>query len=852
MKNKRHIPVLCILAASFCGCQEKASMNDAILEAGVSRELAQFRKQNLQDVEYKLFFRIPEKKEEVLKGNASITCAGNQKAFILDFKAPEEFIDSVCLNGKRVNYKFAQEHIQVTDPMKGDKNTVSVYFTAPDQSFNRRDQYLYTLFVPDRAHTAFPCFDQPDLKATYELSLEIPSHWKAVANSALKTQKDDEQTGRTYLSYEKTPPLSTYLFSFTAGEMEQAAFKRGNRTVNVYHRESDPDKVAQCEVIANQVFNALEWLEDFTQIPHPFPKYDCIMVPGFQFGGMEHPGAVLYKASTMFLNKQATLREELNRASVIAHETAHMWFGDLVTMKWFDDVWTKEVFANFFASLIVEPDYSEMNHQLNFLLDYMPGAFSEERTLGTNSIKQDLDNLANAGLMYGNIIYQKSPIVMGMLYERLGKDAFRKGMQQYLQKYSFGNANWDDLIAILDEQTPEDLKAWSKCWVNEKGRPTLESDIEGQELVVTQNDEWNRGIRWPQKLSYLICANGKKEAVTVNFPDDKQNTVRVKLPFQLEKAEDAVILPNIDGKGYGLFTLTEKQHKAVWKAIHQHMGNEQKNELLRGALLINLFENLYMGNLSAEVFRNEMIAYLPQEENALLYSLAMGYLGNCQKFFLTDAAPVEKALLDIIQHHPKAANRLQAFRCFKGVARTPEAVQLLHKVWKEGKMFDQSAISETDGMRLAYQLAILQPEKAEEILKEQAARITNADRQKQFAFVSAAVSPSPEKRDEMFQKLLQKENRRIEPWAGEALALLNHPLRAKEAVKYIRPALEAMKEVQRTGDIFFPRLWARSLLSGHTSQEAADEINRFFADHPDYPVKLGNKIKQQAGHLHLK
>ena len=154
-------------------------------------------------------------------------------------------------------------------------------------------------------------------------------------------------------------------------------------------------------------------------------------------------------------------------------------------------------------------------------------------------------------------------------------------------------------------------------------------------------------------------------------------------------------------------------------------------------------------------------------------------------------------------------------------------------------------------MRLSYELAIHLPQQAEAILQEQQKRITNPDRQKQFAFISAAASPSSEKRDSVFQMLLQKENRRVEPWAGEALALLNHPLRSKEAIKYIRPALEAVQEVQRTGDIFFPRLWAQSLLSGHTSQEAADEVNRFFADHPDYPIKLGNKIKQQAGHLKL-
>ena len=854
MQLLKQFTALCILSAGFYGCQNGSNEHkeDAMLQAGVSQELAHYRKQNLKDIEYQLFFRVPEKNQEALKGKASITCSGKQEAFILDFKAPEAFIDSVCMNGHRVNFKFENEHIRVTDTMADEQNTVNVYFTCPDQSLNRRDQYLYTLLVPDRARTVFPCFDQPDLKATYELSLDLPSTWKAVANGPVKKEKNEEKTGRTLVSYEKTLPISTYLFSFVAGEMEQVAFTRGERTVNIYHRESDPDKVAQCEEIANQIFNALEWMEEFTQIPHPFPKYDCILIPGFQFGGMEHPGAILYNAPTMFLNKQATLREQLNRAAVIAHETAHMWFGDLVTMKWFDDVWTKEVFANFFASLIVEPHYPTMNHQLNFLLDYLPGAFGEERTTGTNSIKQDLDNLANAGLVYGMIIYQKSPIVMNMLYNRMGKEAFRKGMQEYLKKYAFGNANWDDLIAILDEQTTEDLKSWSRCWVNEKGRPTLEARIEGQELVVTQSDEWNRGVCWPQKLSYLICADGKEESVTVDFPDDKQNVVRVALPTKIAKPEEAVILPNVDAKGYGLFTLNEAQHQAMWKAISAHQGKNAASEVLRASLLINLYENLCKGNVSPKVFRQEILSYLEQEDNALLFSLGMGYLTNCQRNYLSDQAEgVEKPLWRMIQKHEKAASRLQAFRCYRAAARTPEAIDHLYQVWKERRLPDGSNLSEGDCMRLSYELAIHLPQQADAILAEQLKRITNADRQKQFTFISAAASPSQEKRDSVFQMLLQKENRRIEPWAGEALALLNHPLRSEEAIKYIRPALEAVQEVQRTGDIFFPRLWAQSLLAGHTSQEAADEVNRFFADHPDYPLMLGNKIKQQAGHLKL-
>ena len=633
--------------------------------------------------------------------------------------------------------------------------------------------------------------------------------------------------------------------------MSKEAFQRGNRTIHIYHRETEPQKTAQCPEIAKEVFDALEWMEEYTSIPYPFSKYDLIIVPGFQFGGMEHIGATLYTDSRMFLNKQATLRERLIRSSLIAHETAHMWFGDYVTMKWFDDVWTKEVFANYFASLITEPLYTKVNHRLNFMIDYIPGAYSEDRTAGSNSIKQDLDNLERAGLVYGNIIYNKSPWVMNTLSDRMGKETFRKGLQIYLKTYANSNATWDDLIAILDDLTPEDLKSWSHSWVNEKGRPTIQAAIKGNRLVVKQTDEWNRGVIWPQKLSYIIAVNDKEETVAADFVD-KQTTAEIPLNWKDDELKSAIILPNTDGKGYGLFLLTDEQQSFIWDKLHGHQGNNPDDEVLRGSLLINLYENLRHGSINAGTYQKHLINYLTEEQNPLLYTLGLGYLSNCAKWYETDTKTIEEGLWKLATTHPETSYRLQAFRYYSSLAKSTESVNRLYKIWKDQKVPGNYQLSEKDFMKLAYTLALRLPQKADQITKEQADRITQPDRQREFAFIAAAVSPSESERDRVFNTLLEKENRSVEPWASDALALLNHPIYGTASVKYIRPALEEMQEIQRTGDIFFPRAWARALLSGHTSHEAAEAVRTFFDEHPDYPKMLGNKIKQQAEHLENK
>ena len=242
----------------------------------------------------------------------------------------------------------------------------------------------------------------------------------------------------------------------------------------MFHRETDAAKVARNrDAIFDLHARSLDWLENYTGIPYPWGKFDFLLVPSFQFGGMEHAGAIFYNAPALLLDPSATQDQQLGRASLIAHETAHMWFGDLVTMRWFNDVWMKEVFANFMAAKIVNPSFPAINHELRFLLAHYPAAYDVDRTPGTNAIRQRLDNLNEAGSLYGAIIYQKAPIVMRQLEGILGEASFRDGVRQYLDERPFGNATWPDLIAVLDGRTPEDLAAWSRVWVEETGRPSI-------------------------------------------------------------------------------------------------------------------------------------------------------------------------------------------------------------------------------------------------------------------------------------------------------------------------------------------------------------------------------------------
>ena len=503
-------------------------------------------------------------------------------------------------------------------------------------------------------------------------------------------------------------------------------------------------------------------------------------------------------------------------------------------MAWFDDVWTKEVFANYFAARIVEPLFPEINHTLNKLKTFNAASLTEDCTLGTNAIRQPLDNLRNAGLIYVQIIYNKAPVMMEKLVDRMGEANFRSGIQEYLKTYSYANATWDDLIRILDGKAPEDLATFSDVWVNRKGMPTLNFRIDGQELEVRQSDPYNRGLLWPQRFAVTLC--GERDSVLrVNMTD---TLVRIQLPFV-----PSLVLPNTDGRGYGLFVPDESALK--WLLAHWW---EVKDDTARQSLLMTLYENYLAKHISADDWTNSLLAGLPAEKNALVASTVSGYLaGAMRRVAPAQIAEVEARVYAISRNHPLPSCRVQLLRYFMQNATSQPMVKELYALWQEQS---DKRLNQQDYTTLAYELAIRLPAESEQILRTQRARIDDPDRLRQFDFISRAVVSDTARLDTLFNSLLVAENRRIEPWTAAVIRYLNHPLREEQSVKYIRPGLEVLEEVQRTGDIFFPKNWASALLGNHLSRPAYEEVVRFLDGHPDYSPLLKNKILQAAYSLY--
>ncbi|MEE4278124.1 MAG: M1 family aminopeptidase [Halieaceae bacterium] len=832
------ILLLSVLGIGLTACDRDARI---AVEAGVSAELARDRAERLSDIHYRLTLDIPREQSEDISAAITIDfeLATADTPLQVDFRADAERLHSLSVNGNSAEIRFIDEHVLIgADLLRVGHNTLAFEFLAGNSSLNRNPDFLYTLFVPDRARTAFPVFDQPDLKANWSLTLSLPADWNALSAGPLERREIDSE--RQTLHFADAGPISTYAFSFVAGAFETVTRDIGGRSMTILHREPDAAKVERnLDAVFQLHGDALAWLEEYTGIPLPYAKLDIALIPAHPYGGMEHVGAIQYRADSLFLDEGAAQARLLGRASLIAHEVAHMWFGNLVTMRWFDDVWTKEVFANFMAAKIVNPSFPDIDHELDFLIDHHPGAYSIDRSEGANAIRQPLANLNQAGQLYGPIIYDKAPIMMRQLERLLGEDRFREGMREYLQTFSHANASWPELIAMLDARSDEDVAAWSEVWVNTPGRPHFSlDDADGGTLELVQSDPAGLGRLWPQ--SFTVLAEGSDTATRLEM-----RTPRIALgDMGVTDGEAAVF--NADGFGYGLFPASIERLDDWRSMAPLHLAS----------LLIGLYEQMLETGLpSPQTYFPRLLEIAGTSDDQLLLDLALAQLQRIYWTLIPDARrvslspTVERTLWRALDKAEDPSLRKLYFKAVASMSLTPQGVARVSQVWSGEQVIEHLPLAENDYIDLAIDLAIKRPKNAEALLSEQRARTKNPDQLRRLEYLAPALSADPAAHDAFFASLSDEGKRATESWTLDALGILHHPMRVRSSEAYLLPSLELLEEIQATGDIFFPAGWLRTTFRNHHSDVAVATVRGFLEARPDYNAQLRMKILQAADPL---
>ncbi len=345
--------------------------------------------------------------------------------------------------------------------------------------------YTYTKFEPAYARTVYANFEQPDLKASFTISVLVPGHWTVLSNQPLAEQAvptDGPAAGNTVLwRFLPTPRLSTYLFAIAAGEYEVVTAEHvtpGGQVIplGLACRASLREYLDVADIL-DTTAKGLDYYTALFRTPYPFDKYDQVFVPEYSVGATENAGCVVFTDQLLFRSRVTGTYYEL-RASVILHEMAHMWFGDYVTMRWWDDLWLNESFAEFCAALASSEATSYTGAWTTFATSRKAWGYSQDQLPSTHPVAASVETLSEAIANFDGISYAKGASVLRQLVALIGRDSFFAGITAYFAEHGWGNATLADWLAALGASSGRDLSGWSKAWLQTSGPSTLRAEFE--------------------------------------------------------------------------------------------------------------------------------------------------------------------------------------------------------------------------------------------------------------------------------------------------------------------------------------------------------------------------------------
>jgi aminopeptidase N len=461
---------------------------------------------------------------------------------------------------KRINNQnsFDEVRLHVDDIIYPGNYTVTMEFegkiTKPMNGIypcffkhNGKDKKLIaTQFESHHAREAFPCIDEPAAKATFDLTLETPASEIVIANTPVKTQK---KAGKKLVtSFETTPKMSVYLLAFVYGEMGyQEATTKNGVVIRAY---ATPDKVALTPHGLHDAVKILEFFSDYFGVPYPLKKLDMVALPDFNVGAMENWGLMTFREQCMLTDPESGSIESRQLISlVVAHEVSHQWFGDLVTMKWWDDLWLNESFANLMEYVVIDVLYPEWHIWEQFVSHETASAKRRDSLVDVQPIKSKVNHPDEINTIFDpSIVYAKGGTVLRMLMYHIGESAFRRGLKIYFDKHRYGNTEADDLWIALSQASGQDIASFMEGWLKRPGYPLVTIDWQPGETVVklTQQRFLNDPAIKNTESELWQVPLATTHALTAPLLAKKTNETTVKIEG------DQPLIFNHDGRSYFL------------------------------------------------------------------------------------------------------------------------------------------------------------------------------------------------------------------------------------------------------------------------------------------------------------
>ncbi|MGJ9659521.1 aminopeptidase N [Actinotignum sp. GS-2025c] len=563
-------------------------------------------------------------------------------------------VERVVLNGAELDPASYQDS-RLPLPNLAAQNTVRVestqYYSRTGEGLHRYvdpadgEVYLYSQFEVADARRVFANFEQPDLKANFTFTVTAPENWKVFSVSPTPEPVALGE-GKARWDFTPTERLSTYLVAIVAGPYEGVegepfhSIDGRDIPLGVYARKSlapylDADEIF---TITRQGF---EYYEANYGHPYPFRKYDQVFCPEYNAGAMEHPGLVTIVETYVFRTKPTGAIID-RRTITILHEQAHMWFGDLVTMKWWDDLWLNESFAEFMSHLAAANNTRWKDAWTTFLASEKTWAIQQDQLPSTHPIAADIRDLEDVLVNFDGITYGKGASVLKQLVAYVGQEQFLAGVRAYIAKHKWGNATLTDLLTELEASSGRDLKEWTRVWLEESGVNTLRPEVEASggvidRLTVVQSNDANSSLR-PHRIriaGYDLDGDGLR-CVKSEWVDIAGERTEI-ASFKGAERPDLILLNSQDW-GYAKIRFDADSFRVALENLEKF-----DNHLDRSVVVFAAMDMMRDGELDAHTYADIALAVLADETDGTVLRVVLGSLHSAVELYSNPATRTEFA-----------------------------------------------------------------------------------------------------------------------------------------------------------------------------------------------------------------
>ena len=680
-------------------------------------------------------------------------------------------VHSVVLNGEVLDTSKVSDGVRIQLPNLAEENELLVVaqgkYTNTGEGLHRfvdpvdQEVYLYTQFeVPD-SRRMFAVFEQPDLKATFSFNITAPSYWKVISNSPTP-EPHQLREGVSVWNFEPTPRISSYITALVAGpyvEVNDELVSSSGKVVplGVFCRKSLFEHL-DAEYIFEKTKQGFEFFEAQFGVAYPFEKYDQLFVPEFNAGAMENAGAVTFTESYVFRSKVTDATRE-RRVVTILHELAHMWFGDLVTMRWWNDLWLNESFAEYASTLATQEATEWHGAWATFASLEKSWAYRQDQLPSTHPIVAEINDLEDVQVNFDGITYAKGASVLKQLVAWVGQESFMRGVSAYFKKHAYQNTELKDLLKELEAESGRDLSEWSKIWLETAGVNLLRPEIVEtggiiESFAILQSAISDYPYLRPHRLAVGFYNEVNGKLVRVERVELDVQGASTQVPELVGKKRPALVLLNDDDLTYAKIRLDDQSFDTALKHL-----SEISDPLARALVWGSVWDATRDGEASARDFVKLVLSHIENEtESTTMMTLLRQLLTVANMYVAIEhrtkvQLEVADGLWKLAQNAQSGSDaQLQFTKFFAQFARSNQQLQIIEGLLNGKESLDGLEIDTDLRWELITSLAV-GGKLSQDLIDAQLPQDNTATGQKAHAAAIAAI-PEPKAKAKMFEKLV--------------------------------------------------------------------------------------------------